>query len=266
MSVLCVLPARIASERIPRKPLREIAGRPLIEWSWRAARRVDAFDEVWVATDDEEVVRAVEGFGGTAVLTDPAHPSGTDRVAEAARRPEAREHRIVVNCQADEPFLDPATVGRTAGAVDEDGGPGVATVAVPLEDEEAWRSESVVKVVRDRRGDALYFSRAPIPHPRGRPPDLPGGPDGPWLRHVGVYAFTRPALERWTALAPSPLERIERLEQLRALQDGMRIRVVTGPPSEPGVDEPEDLRRAERILASQRTHGSPRPEAGGDRG
>lgn len=265
MSVLCVLPARIASERIPRKPLREIAGRTLLEWSWRAASRVDAFDEIRVATDDEEVARTVEGFGGTAVLTDPSHPSGTDRVAEAAGRPGARDHEIVVNFQADEPFLDPETVGRAVAAVAGEG-PGVATVAVPLEDERAWRSEAVVKVVRDRRGDALYFSRAPIPHPRGRPPELPGEPGGPWLRHAGLYAFTRPALERWTGLAPSPLEEIERLEQLRALQDGMRIRVVTGPSSEPGVDAPEDLRRAERILASRRAHGSPRREARDERG
>lgn len=258
MSVLCVLPARIASERLPRKPLREIAGRPLVEWSWRAARSVAAVDEVWVATDDQDVARTVEAFGGTAVLTDASHPSGTDRVAEAARRPGAREHEIVVNYQADEPFLDPETVGRAIEAVEE-GEAGVSTLAAPLQDEEAWRSEAVVKVVRDRRGDALYFSRAAIPHPRGRRPDLPGGPGSPWLRHVGVYVFDRPSLRRWTGLEPSPLERIERLEQLRALQAGMRIRVVAGPASEPGVDEPEDLRRAERILANRRADGPPAP-------
>lgn len=265
MTVLCVLPARIGSQRIPRKPLREIAGRSLLEWSWRAASRVEAFDEVRVATDDREVARAVEGFGGTAVMTEPDHPSGTDRVAEAARRPGARAHDVVVNYQADEPFLDPGAVGRAVEAVRGDGA-AVATLAAPLEEEAAWRSESVVKVVRDARGDALYFSRAPIPHPRGRGPDLPGGADGPWLRHVGLYVFTRPALERWTSLEPSPLERVERLEQLRALEDGMRIRVVTGPPTEPGVDEPEDLRRAERILGNQRTDGSPGREPPDDRG
>ena len=265
MSVLCVLPARIASHRIPRKPLREIAGRSLLEWSWRAASRVEAFDEIWVATDDEEVAETAETFGATAVLTDASHPSGTDRVAEAARRPEARRHRLVVNYQADEPFLDPATVGRAVEALAEEG-TGVATLAAPIEREEAWRSEAVVKVVRDRRGDALYFSRAPIPHPRGGAPELPGGPEGPWLRHLGLYAFTRPALEHWTSLDPSPLERVERLEQLRALQDGMRIRVVAGPPTEPGVDEPEDLRRAERILANQRADGSPGREPPGRRG
>jgi 3-deoxy-manno-octulosonate cytidylyltransferase (CMP-KDO synthetase) len=171
----------------------------------------------------------------------------------------------VVNFQADELFLDPDAAGRAVEAVAGEG-VGIATVAAPLEREDAWRSESVVKVVRDGRGDALYFSRAPIPHPRGGSPELPGGPEGPWLRHLGLYAFTRPALERWTSLEPSPLERIERLEQLRALQDGMRIRVVTGPPTEPGVDEPEDLRRAERILANQRADGSPGREPPDGRG
>lgn len=265
MSVLCVLPARIGSRRIRRKPLREIAGRTLVEWSWRAARRVEAFDEVWVATDAEEVARVVEGFGGTAVLTDPSHPSGTDRVAEAADRPEARDHRIVVNFQADEPFLDPATADRAVAALPAEGVE-VATVAAPVESEEAWRSEGVVKVVRDRRGDALYFSRAPIPHPRDGSPGIPGGREGPWLRHVGLYAFTRPALERWTALDPSPLERIEALEQLRALQDGIRIRVVAGPATPPGIDEPEDLHRAERILATEPSQGPERRSAPDGRG
>lgn len=249
MTVLCVLPARISSERIPRKPLREIAGRPLLEWSWRAACRVEAFDEIWIATDAEEAAETAAGFGATAVLTSPDHPSGTDRVAEAAARPEGRAHDVIVNFQADEPFLRPEPVARAVAAV-RDGGAPVATLAAPLEHEAAWRSESVVKVVRNRAGDALYFSRAPIPHRRGAAPDLPD-PDGRYLRHVGIYVFRREALERWTELPPSPLEELERLEQLRALEAGLRIRVVEGPPVEPGVDEPEDLRRAERILASE---------------
>ena len=249
MTVLCVLPARISSERIPRKPLREIAGRPLVEWSWRAACRVDAFDEVWIATDSEEVAEAASRFGAPAVLTSPDHPSGTDRVAEAAARPEALRHDVIANFQADEPFLEPAPLARAVETV-RDGEASVATLAAPLEDLAAWRSESVVKVVRDGRGDALYFSRAPIPHRRGGVPELPD-PEGRYLRHVGTYVFRREALERWTSLPPSPLEELERLEQLRALEGGLRIRVIEGPPMEPGVDEPRDLRRAERILASE---------------
>lgn len=248
MTVLCVLPARISSERIPRKPLRQIAGRPLVEWSWRAACRVEAFDEVWIATDSEEIVETASGFGGQAVMTSPDHPSGTDRVAEVAARPEARSHEVIVNFQADEPFLEPEPVTRAVAVVREQDVP-VATLATPIRDVEAWRAESVVKVVRDARGNALYFSRAAIPHRRGGPPDLPES-GGIYLRHVGVYVFRRHALERWTQLSPSPLERLERLEQLRALEAGLNIRVVTGPPVEPGVDAPGDLRRAERILSS----------------
>jgi 3-deoxy-manno-octulosonate cytidylyltransferase (CMP-KDO synthetase) len=265
MSVLCVLPARLESRRLPRKPLREIRGRPLVEWSWRAARRVPAFDAVWVATDSDEVAAAVRGVGGRAVLTDPDHASGTDRVAEAAERPEARRYDVVVNWQADEPFLPPGPAGRAARTVQE-GEAGVATLACPLRSRRAWRSPSVVKVVRDRAGDALYFSRAPVPWPRDGepawPPDTGGaappsgegdpsagtGEDWPWLRHVGLYVFARDALARWTELPPSPLEGVERLEQLRALEAGLEIRVVVGPPVEPGVDEPEDLERAERIV------------------
>ncbi len=269
MTVLCVLPARLGSRRLPRKPLRTLAGRPLVEWSWRSAREVPEFDEVWVATDSPEVAETVRGFGGTAVLTEASHASGTDRVAEAAGLPRARSHPVVVNYQADEPFLPAAPVGRAVRAVAE-GDAGVATLACPLRSGEAWRSRSVVKVVRDSAGDALYFSRAPVPRPRDGAPDWSRAPrdggghggtgkgpddgaagagDGwPYLRHVGLYAFRREALERWTSLPPSRLERVERLEQLRALEAGMDVRVVTAPPSPPGVDVPDDLERAERIL------------------
>lgn len=250
MTVLCVLPARLASRRLPRKPLLPLAGRPLIEWSWRAACRVPAFDAVWVATDAPEVAGVVEGLGGTAVLTSREHASGTDRVAEAAGRPEARGFDIVVNYQADEPFLDPDAVGRTVEAV-RDGGTEVATLAAPLGDESEWRSPSVVKVVVDRHGRALYFSRASIPHPREGGPELRDTPDSPYLRHVGLYAFSRAGLERWTRLEPSRLEGIERLEQLRALEEGVPIQVVVGPATEPGLDVPRDVERAERRLADE---------------
>lgn len=277
MSVLCVLPARIGSRRLPRKPLRSLAGRPLVEWSWRSARRVAEFDEVWVATDSPEVAETVRGFGGTAVLTEERHASGTDRVAEAAARPEARSHGVVVNYQSDEPFLPPAAVGRAVRAV-EQGGARVATLACPLRSGRPWRSRSVVKVVRDAQGRALYFSRAPVPRPRDGEPEWSDAPpeaapradraegedDGgegavgaagwPYLRHAGLYAFRRDALERWTSLPPSRLERIERLEQLRALEAGMEVRVVTARTLPPGVDVPEDLGRAERILAQRDPH------------
>lgn len=250
-SVLCVLPARIGSERLPRKPLHVLAGRTLVEWSWRAARRVEAFDEVWVATDAEEIAARVRDFGGHAVLTRADHASGTDRVAEAAASPRARGHDIVVNFQADEPFADPAAVGRAVELVRRAGAP-AATVAAPVGSAEEWRSAGVVKVVTGAAGRALYFSRAPIPHPREGPVRFGTEPSTPYLRHVGVYAFRREVLERWVALPPSRLERLERLEQLRALENGIEIRVAVGPPTPPGVDAPEDAERAERLLATGR--------------
>ena len=253
MSALFVLPARLGSERIERKPLRRIGGRTLLEWSWRRARRARTAEAVWIATDAEEIAREARAFGATAVMTDPSHPSGTDRVAEAASRSEARSYRIVVNYQADEPFLDPDAVDAAVRSV-VDGEAEVATLSAPLRSVEEWRSESVVKVVRGASGEALYFSRAPVPWPRGSEPELSGSVDGPWLRHVGIYVFTRGALERWTELPPSPLEEVERLEQLRALEAGMRIRVVAGPATEPGIDDPEDLRRARRLLAENAHH------------
>lgn len=248
MTVLCVLPARLGSRRIPHKPLQLLAGRPLVEWSWRAASRIETFDAVWVATDSEKVARCVRAFGGTALLTRADHPSGTDRVAEVAARPEARAFDVLVNCQADEPFLDEEAVSRAVAIVAEGAAP-LATVAIPIEDVEEWRSPSVVKVVTAADGSALYFSRAPIPCPREGEPAFGDAAEGPFLRHTGVYVFTRAALERWTTLPPSRLERTENLEQLRALEAGLRIAVVVGTASGPGVDVPADLARAQRWLA-----------------
>lgn len=253
--VLCVLPARLGSRRLPRKPLRTVAGRPLVRWSWEVARRVEAFDEVRVATESREVADAVEGFGGQAVLTDPNHPSGTDRVAEVASRPWAEDFGVVVNFQADEPFLDPEGVGRAVEVVRTGRRP-VATVAEPLRSTDRWRSPHVVKVVRASDGRALYFSRAPVPHPGAGAPEPAAGTEGTgrdrarpvFLRHAGVYAFRRGALDRWTRLPASRLEEMEELEQLRALEAGLEIHVALGYGGAPGVDTPEDLRRAARRI------------------
>jgi 3-deoxy-manno-octulosonate cytidylyltransferase (CMP-KDO synthetase) len=249
MAVLCVLPARIASQRIPRKPLQQIAGRPLVEWSWRAARRVPGVDEVWVATDDEEIAATVRGFGGIAVLTSASHPSGTDRVAEAARRPEAAPFDVIVNFQADEPLL-PAGHAAAAVAPVRKGRAEIATLATPFRTLDEWESAAEVKVARASDGRALYFSRAPIPWAERGAPSL-DGTDGPWLRHLGLYVYAREALERWVALPPSPLERLERLEQLRPLEAGLAIHVAIVGPSGSPVEEPDDLERAARILAAE---------------
>jgi 3-deoxy-manno-octulosonate cytidylyltransferase (CMP-KDO synthetase) len=248
MPVLCVLPARLGSRRIPRKPLQILAGRPLLQWSWEAAVRNPAFDEVWVATDSEEISGVVAAFGGRALLTDPAHRSGTDRVAEAAARPEAQSFDTVVNFQADEPFVDVDTVAAAVDMVRGDSAE-VATIAAPITSTAEWRSASVVKVARARNGRALYFSRAGIPFPRSGEPRLDRTGDT-YLRHIGIYAFGRAALERWVTLPPSRLEEIEKLEQLRALEANMHITVLVGPPTERGIDEPADVKRAERLLGA----------------
>lgn len=251
--VLCVLPARLGSRRLPRKPLRRIAGRPLIHWTLAAARRVEAFDEIRVATEAPEVARAVEEAGGEVVRTDAGVKTGTDRVAQAASRPWAEPFEVVVNYQADEPFLDRDGVERAVEAV-RSGGRAAATLAEPLTSEREWRSPHVVKVVRASDGRALYFSRAPVPHAgQQRPPGEGGeaGPDGTpsaFLRHAGLYVFRRGTLARWRELPASRLERVEDLEQLRALEAGLEIFVAVGKGGAPGVDTPEDLRRAARRL------------------
>lgn len=249
MAVLCVLPARIASQRIPRKPLQQVAGRSLVEWSWRAARRVPGVDEVRVATDDAEIADTVRGFGGIAVLTSADHPSGTDRVAEVARRADAGAFDVIVNFQADEPLLPPEHAAAAVAPVRE-GRAEIATLATPVRTLEEWRSDAEVKVARAADGRALYFSRAPIPWAGSGAPELDRA-DGPWLRHLGLYVYAREALERWVSLPPSPLERLERLEQLRPLEAGLEIHVAIVGPSGPPVEEPDDLERVAGILAAE---------------
>lgn len=242
--VLGVIPARLASVRLPRKPLHSIAGRPLIEWVWRRAVEAGVFDEIVIATDSPEVQAAARGFGASAVLTRAEHPSGTDRVAEVVRRAEWRQFPIVVNVQGDEPFVRRGHL-EAAVALVSGGGWDVGTVATPIATAAEWREPAVVKVVRGHDGRALFFTRAPVPHPRDAEPDFTSGA---YLRHVGIYAFARDALLRWVSLAQAELERIERLEQLRPLAAGLRIGVAVGEPAEGGVDTPADAARAERIL------------------
>ena len=242
--VLGVIPARIGSSRLPRKPLFPIAGRPLIEWVWRRAVGIAAFDGVVVATDSEEVAAACRAFGAEARMTEADHPSGTDRVAEVARDAAFAGFRVVVNVQGDEPFLRADHVAAAVRLV-RDGGWELGTVATPIRSAAEWREPSVVKVVRAGDGGALLFTRAPVPHPRDAEPDFGGEL---YLRHVGLYAYTRDALLRWVALPEAPLERTEKLEQLRPLAAGMRMGVAVGPPAEGGIDTPADAARAERVL------------------
>ena len=244
--VLGVIPARLGSERLPRKPLHVLAGRPLIEWVWRRVRSLDVVDRLVIATDSEAVVSAGTAFGAEVVLTREDHESGTDRISEVAVREGFTSYDVILNVQGDEPFVSRAQV---VGAVERvRAGWDIGTVAAPVGSEAEWRDPSVVKVVRNDDGGALYFSRAPIPHLRGGIPSARDLASEGYLRHIGVYAYARKALARWVALPPGQLERTERLEQLRPLAAGLRIGVTVVEEAEGGVDTLEDARRAEARL------------------
>jgi len=238
MRVLGVIPARLGSTRLPNKPLQLLAGEPLIA---RVVERVldhRVVDELVVATDSSRVADAIGGRA-RSVLTRTSHQTGTDRVAEVAAHPEFAAYDVVLNIQGDEPFIAREAL---AGALSRVGqGEDIGTAAAPL-DPALAADPNRVKVVTDDRGRALYFSRSAVPFRRERD----GEEDGLYWQHVGVYAYTRKAIERWTTLSPSLAEQAERLEQLRALHHGLSIGVARlEEPVLPGIDTPEDLRRAE---------------------
>jgi 3-deoxy-manno-octulosonate cytidylyltransferase (CMP-KDO synthetase) len=210
---------------------------------------IAVFDAVVVATDSAEVADACRGFGAEVRLTDAAHPSGTDRVAEVVRSAEYAGFEVIVNVQGDEPFLRAEHASAAIGLV-RDGEWELGTVATPIRSRAEWLEPSVVKVVRGDDGGALLFTRAPIPHPRDAEPDFAADT---YLRHVGLYAYRRDALLRWVALPEGRLEQIEKLEQLRPLAAGMRMGVAVGPPAEGGIDTPADAARAERLLRNEST-------------
>ncbi len=251
-STLAVIPARLGSTRLPRKPLHTIAGRPLIEWVWRRVSEDSLFDSVVVATDSEEIAEVVRGFGGRSELTLPAHVSGTDRVAEVARRSVYASHGVIVNVQGDEPFVRTDHLNAAMRLV-SDGGWGVGTIATPLRTLSAWRDPAVVKVVRGADGGAALFSRASIPSVRDGEPSWADLAREPFLRHIGVYAYTREALFRWVDLPEGDLEHFEKLEQLRPLMAGIRIGVEVVGPAEGGIDTPADAERADQLLRQHKT-------------
>lgn len=245
--VLGIIPARLASTRLPRKPLFPLLGRPLVEWVWRRVCDMEVLDEVVVATDSVEVAQVCESFGARVEMTSPDHPSGTDRVAEVARREAYGGFPLVVNIQGDEPLLNPAHLEAVVKLL-EQAQWDVATCASPLLELEARSNPSVVKVARAPSGRALYFSRAQIPYKRDTPPTAEDLAGDRFLAHVGIYGYTREGLERWVALAPSPLEQLERLEQLRPLEAGMEIGVAVVEGAEAGVDTPADVVHMEQRL------------------
>ena len=237
-----VIPARLGSTRLPRKVLRLLAGKPVVQWVWEAARQAGAA-EVLIATDAAEVAEACRGFGAAVRMTDAAHQSGTDRINEVARAAGWAAETVVVNVQGDEPLMPPALVRQAAQLLTDDAEAHIATLAHPIHDAADFANPNVVKVVTDRRGYALYFSRAPIPWQReGSSREAPRLPQGLALRHIGLYAYRVGALAEFSGLPPSPLEDCEALEQLRALSHGFRIRLgTTDQPPPRGVDTEEDL-------------------------
>jgi 3-deoxy-manno-octulosonate cytidylyltransferase (CMP-KDO synthetase) len=253
LAIVGIIPARFGSTRLPGKPLADIHGKPMIQHVYERASRARCLDLVLVATDDERIASAVRAFGGEVAMTSSRHESGTDRLAEAVS---ATDATIVVNVQGDEPLLDPNGIDVGVAALQDDPEAPMATLSQPLLDLREMLSPTVVKVVVDERGDALYFSRSPIPFVRSVEGGLADAAQaavvrGIALKHVGLYVYRREALLRFAAYPPSPLERAEGLEQLRALHHRMRIRVAPVPANKDAlaVDTPEDLARVRSLLA-----------------
>jgi 3-deoxy-manno-octulosonate cytidylyltransferase (CMP-KDO synthetase) len=241
-SVVAIIPARFESTRLPGKPLAEIGGKPMIQRVFERARQAAGIDRVLVATDSERIADVVRGFGGEAVMTRPTHTSGTDRIAEVAAQLDAD---IIVNIQGDLPFLDQGMAQSATRLLQDDPHLPMATIKSAIREPAAMHNPNVVKVVTDADGYALYFSRSPLPFWRdGEAPAVVG------YKHIGLYAYRRDFLLQLTKLAPTPLERAEKLEQLRVLESGFRIRVAETTESVGvEVDTPEDLARA-RAAAS----------------
>ena len=265
MKAVAIIPARYASNRLPGKPLLVIKGKPLIQYVYERVK-TSSVEQVIVATDDERIAAAVKAFGGVAVLTSPRHRSGTERVAEVAAGIDAD---IIVNCQGDEPLIPPEAIDKAIAAFAQDPSIMVTTLITPLEKGEDLCNPHLVKVVVDHEGNALYFSRAPIPYPRDvleksdvgslKGDELinrrwPFGQrldkrelEGYW-QHIGLYAFRREFLLKLTALPLSPLERREKLEQLRILENGYKIKTVICSTPSIGIDTPEDVERFTALI------------------
>lgn len=237
MNILCVIPARYSSTRLPGKPLAMIAGKPMIERVYERAKQAKRPSTVLVATDHQLVYDAVKRFGGNVMMTSPNHPTGTDRLAEVAVK--YTDADIIINVQGDEPLIAPEVIDLLASAFDEDPELNMATLMTEM-DKSEYNLPSAVKVVTSLTGYALYFSRSLIPYPRST---KPGNSQLPVYKHIGIYAYRRDFLLKYAALSPTPLEQTESLEQLRALEHGYKIKVLETEFKSIGVDTPEDLEK-----------------------
>lgn len=243
---VAVIPARFGSNRLEGKPLREIAGKPMIQRVYELAKKAAVVTRTVVATDDERIARAVERFGGEALMTSDTCRSGTDRVAETAATLGLGPKEILINIQGDQPMFDPRCLDHMIRPFKTETGLVMSTLAFKIQEEREITNPKDVKVVFNRNGDALYFSRAQIPFPRD------GQKDVDYYKHLGFYAYTREFLDRIITLPTGTCENVEKLEQLRILEAGFRIRVVITPYDSPEVDLPQDIERIEkRLLAAQ---------------
>ena len=248
MKFTAIIPARFASTRFPGKPLADLGGKPMIQWVYE--NTLQSLENVIVATDHEDIEKAVKGFGGKVVMTSPDHPSGTDRCAEVVEILENQGENtdVILNVQGDEPFIRNTHLALLMGAF-RDTDTEIATLAKVLEDPEALFDPNVVKVVCGKAGRALYFSRSPVPHQRNRPEDK-WYSGFKYLKHLGMYAYRTDVLKKITRLRTTPLEEAESLEQLRWLEHGFNITVHYTTEVSMGIDTPEDLEKAREFISS----------------
>ena len=238
MKSICVIPARYSSTRLPGKPLKDICGVPMICRVWERASRAKSVAEVIVATDDERILQAVEKYSGRAMMTRADHKTGTDRLAEIAEK--FPDVEVIVNVQGDEPLIEPALIDELVAQFVADKNLQMATVATELLDADEMNNPNNVKVVLDKNNDALYFSRSLIPYPRN-------AGKSKIFKHIGIYAYRRNFLLTYAKMEPTPLEQSESLEQLRALENGFKIRVIKSSCRFVGVDTEEDLKLVNEI-------------------
>lgn len=239
---LGVIPARYGATRFPGKPLAQLHGKPMIQHVYERCAKATLLNRVIVATDDARIMAAVKQFGGEAAMTPSALPSGTDRVAAVARD---LPFEIVINIQGDEPLMEPAMIDQVVQALLDDAQLPIATLCRRLENTEDINNPNVVKVVRGCRDNAIYFSRSPIPYRRGAAQPT-------YWKHLGIYGYRKTSLLQFVALAPTQLEQAEQLEQLRALEHGIRIQVLETPHDTIAVDTPDDLKRVEQTLVGMK--------------
>ena len=245
MKVICIIPARYASTRFPGKAIADLLGKPVIQHVYERVLKASTISFAAVATDDERIVAAVEGFGGLAIMTAATHRSGTDRIAEAVSRLDIEDSDIVVNVQGDQPLFEPSQIDEVARPLLDNPAIPMSTLIYKIVREEEVRHPNAVKVVFDRDHFAIYFSRATIPYVRDK------GHEGNYYKHHGIYAYRREFLKKFTELPEGNLEQLEALEQLRALEHGYRIKVVETPYDSVEVDTPQELERVRSLIIKE---------------